>query len=197
MQWFISVIASYGVFEALPVSVITAAAYLCIRVVYLKTKKLPRKSVGTELSRCLLAGYIAALVIIVWMPITNVLALMNGSLTFEELRASGYYTNNQMVWQLLCGELYILEDFEIIANIVLFIPFGFLLPMSFRRLKWWIVDLIGLGATCLVELVQPYFGRTCDLDDIITNAFGAVIGCIIAKIILSICRLTRQSEELP
>lgn len=197
MQKLINDIAAYGVFEALPVSVIAAAIYLCARIVYLKAKKLPRKSFGTELSRCLLVGYIAALIIIVWLPLGTLRGLLDGSAAFEELRLSGYYTNNQMIWRLLHGDFFILEDFEIIANIVLFIPFGFLLPMSFRRLKWWAVDLIGLGATCLVELVQPYLGRTCDLDDIITNAIGAVIGCIIAKIIISIRRLTRQSAERP
>ena len=199
MRDFIYSIALYGVFEALFVSVIAAAVYLCARIAYLKIKKLPRKSFGLELSRFLFVGYIAALVVIVWMPMITTEQLFTGDFSFEELSAGGYYTNNGMIKEFLSGNLRgdSISVFELVANVVLFIPLGFLLPMSFRRLRWWAVDLIGLGATCLVELVQPYLGRTGDLDDIITNALGAVIGCIIAKIILSIRRLTRQSAESP
>ena len=183
---FISSIACYGVFTALPVSVIAAAIYLCARIVYLKTNKLPRMSFGTELSRVLFAGYIAALVIIVWMPMVTIRQLLTGDFRFEDLRAVGYYTNNGMVWEFLSGNLRGSSTamFELIANVALFIPLGFLLPMSFRRLKWWAVVLIGFGTTCIVELVQPLLGRTGDLDDVITNTLGAVIGCTAAKLIL-------------
>lgn len=188
MRDFIYSIACYGVFEAMFVSVIAAAVYLCARIAYLKIKKLPRKPFGPELSRFLFVGYIAALVVIVWMPMLTVQQLFTGDFRFEDLRAGGYYTNNGMVWKFLSGNLRgdSISVFELIANVVLFIPLGFLLPMSFRRLRWWAVDLIGLGATCLVELVQPYLGRTGDLDDVITNALGAVIGCAAAKIVIFI-----------
>ena len=188
MRDFIYSIACYGVFEAMFVSVIAAAVYLCARIAYLKIKKLPRKSFGLELSRFLFVGYIAALVVIVWMPMITTEQLFHGDFRFEELSAVGYYTNNGMVWEFLSGNLRgdSISVFELIANVALFIPLGFLLPMSFRRLKWWAVDLIGLGATCLVELVQPWLGRTGDLDDVITNALGAVIGCIIAKTVIFI-----------
>lgn len=214
---FISSIACYGVFEAIPAALVTAAIYLCARIIYLKTKNHPRaegvpgarvvpragvvsrKSLGTELSRVLFAGYIAALVIIVFMPMLTWSQLLSGDFRFEDLRAVGYYTNNGRVWDFLSGNLSggSTATFELIANVALFIPLGFLLPMSFRRLKWWAVDLIGLGTTCLVELVQPYLGRTGDLDDVITNALGTVIGCIIAKAVLGIRKITQKSAESP
>lgn len=192
---FISSIASYGVFESIPAAFIAAAVYLGARLAYLKTKKLRPKSFGTELSRVLLAGYIAALVFIVWFPMLTWNQLLTGDFRFEDLRAVGYYTNNGAVLDFLRGKLRGYLLFEFIANIALFIPLGFLLPMSFRHLKWWAVDLIGLGATCLVELVQPYLGRTGDLDDVITNFTGAVIGCVIAKIVLTIRKKTVDKRE--
>lgn len=192
---FISSVASYGVFEAIPAAFIAAAVYLVARLAYLKTKKLRPKSFGTELSRVLLAGYIAALVFIVWFPMLTWNQLLTGDFRFEDLRAVGYYTNNGAVLDFLRGNLRGYLLFEFIANIALFIPLGFLLPMSFRRLKWWAVDLIGLGTTCLVELVQPYLGRTGDLDDVITNFTGAVIGCVIAKIVLTIRKIAVDKRE--
>lgn len=194
---FISSIACYGVFESIPVAVLAATIYLIARIVYLKTKNRPRLPIGTELSRVLFAGYLAALVVIVWMPMLTWNQLLSGDFRFEDLRAVGYYTNNGAVLKFLSGDLHGYLLFEFIANIALFIPLGFLLPMSFRRLKWWAVDLIGLGTTCLVELIQPFLGRTGDLDDVITNFTGAVIGCVIAKIVLAIRRLTRKSAESP
>lgn len=194
---FISSIASYGVFESIPAAVLAATIYLIARIVYLKTKNRPRLPIGTELSRVLFAGYLASLVIIVWMPMLTWKQLLSGDFRFEDLRAVGYYTNNGAVLDFLHGDLHGYLLFEFIANIALFIPLGFLLPMSFRRLKWWAADLIGLGTTCLVELVQPFLGRTGDLDDVITNFTGAVIGCVVAKIILTIRKSIRKSAESP
>lgn len=194
---FISSIASYGVFESIPAAIIAAAVYLGVRLAYLKAKSSSRKSFGTELSRVLLAGYIAALVIIVWFPMLTWNQFLTGDFRFEDLRAVGYYTNNGAVLDFIHGELHGYLLFEFIANIALFIPLGFLLPMSFHRLKWWVVDLIGLGTTCIVELIQPYLGRTGDLDDVITNFTGAVIGCAMAKIILTIRKSIRKSAESP
>ena len=64
------------------------------------------------------------------------------------------------------------------GNVIMFIPLGFLLPRVFPRLeKWWKVLAAAIGIVTAVELVQlvTLLG-TCDIDDLILNLLGAIMG---------------------
>ena len=67
---------------------------------------------------------------------------------------------------------------QILYNILAFVPFGILLPMlgrRFQRLK--IVLLCGFLLSGLIESAQFLFHLGwCDIDDVINNTAGAVIG---------------------
>ncbi len=66
---------------------------------------------------------------------------------------------------------------EKIPNIMLFIPFGFFLPVvlkSQRRLHK--TAFISFVMTFSVEFFQYFIGRSSDIDDVITNLLGAMIG---------------------
>ena len=73
-----------------------------------------------------------------------------------------------------------------ILNIILFIPVGFLLPViwkeydSFKK-----TALTGLILSVIIEILQIFTFRLTDIDDIITNTLGTVLGYCIAKIILT------------
>lgn len=65
---------------------------------------------------------------------------------------------------------------SVLFNLLLLIPVGALLPTVFENRKWRTV-LIGLGFSCLVELLQLITKRgLCELDDIIHNTLGCIIG---------------------
>lgn len=197
MRDIISSAENYGVFEAVPVAVAAAAVYLVIRVILLKNKVLERKSVVSEIAGVLLVGYVAALLNIVWFSRWS----SWGHFTYKishigELWQDEYhYTNNRRVWRFFSGELMEYERFEVLANVALFVPLGALLPVFWRKLSWWAVDLICLGSTCVIELFQPLFGGVCDLDDIITNALGGVIGCTLAKTVLLIAKRVKNRKK--
>lgn len=64
------------------------------------------------------------------------------------------------------------------GNIILFIPFGILLPLAFRIEGKTI--LLGCLVSCFIEAMQFAFAMgAADIDDIILNTLGAVIGYII------------------
>lgn len=71
-----------------------------------------------------------------------------------------------------------------VLNIVLFIPFGFFLPMiwedRYSSLKK--VCLTGLGVSAGIEVLQIFTHRLTDVDDLITNTVGAVLGYCLAKL---------------
>lgn len=69
---------------------------------------------------------------------------------------------------------------EKIPNIILFIPLGFFLPLVFKKLRSLSQILIySFLVTFSVETIQYFIGRSCDIDDIITNLIGAILGYLI------------------
>ena len=62
------------------------------------------------------------------------------------------------------------------GNIVAFMPFAFFLPRLFpRTARWWKFLLLIVSTVCLVEAAQLLFMcGSCDVDDLILNAGGAM-----------------------
>lgn len=69
-------------------------------------------------------------------------------------------------------------------NVLLFLPFGVMLPMlwpvfrSGKRTAW-----AGLAASGIIETAQLFTHRATDVDDLITNTLGAVMGYWLAKLV--------------
>ena len=73
---------------------------------------------------------------------------------------------------------------EAVLNVLLFVPWGFCLPLLYRRFR----DgrravLAGLALSLFIELMQLFSGHT-DVDDLILNTCGAWIGYFIACVLL-------------
>ena len=63
-------------------------------------------------------------------------------------------------------------------NVVAFIPLGFILGFSSRRMKWWKVALFAAGFSLLIETLQFVTKRGfAEFDDVFHNVVGAMIGC--------------------
>lgn len=66
---------------------------------------------------------------------------------------------------------------NISANTLLFAPLGFLVPLIWRKMDTLKkVFLVGLIVTVCIEFVQYFIGRSSDIDDVILNTLGVVIG---------------------
>ncbi len=67
---------------------------------------------------------------------------------------------------------------NVFGNIAAFLPFGMFLPFFFGRLrKMWLVTLCGGILSLAVEVIQLVTRVGCfDVDDIILNTIGALIG---------------------
>ena len=68
-------------------------------------------------------------------------------------------------------------------NVFLFIPFWLFLPVLWREFfSFRNTLLLSLGFTVFIELSQLFCNRITDVNDIITNTFGALIGFCICRI---------------
>ena len=70
---------------------------------------------------------------------------------------------------------------EVLMNVVVFIPVGFLLgTIYFKSVKLLTLLFIGLGLSLAIEISQYIFKRGfSDIDDVILNIIGCLIGLII------------------
>ena len=62
-------------------------------------------------------------------------------------------------------------------NVLLFVPFGFLLSVlwsKFRSVKE--CAMMGCITSCIIEISQIFTFRTTDINDLITNTAGTIIG---------------------
>lgn len=83
-----------------------------------------------------------------------------------------------------------------IENIIMFIPFGVLLPIVFKQVRsGWKCVLIGFLCSCGIEITQHITQRGyLQLDDVVTNTVGMFIGWAIWKIVCK-CLRTCLSEK--
>ncbi len=80
------------------------------------------------------------------------------------------------------GDMSVLH--EIILNVVLFVPLGFLwgIPSSKwpRKWQWLSVMVLGVCLSGVIELLQYCFKKGCvELDDVIHNTLGCLIGFVL------------------
>lgn len=71
----------------------------------------------------------------------------------------------------------------LVENIIMFIPFGVLLPILFRKFRnGWLCVLTGFVCSCSIEIVQ-HITQTgyLQLDDVVTNTTGTLLGWLAWK----------------
>lgn len=69
------------------------------------------------------------------------------------------------------------------ANVLLFVPLGFLITMLLRRL--WVGFVAALVLSVCAELVQVVLpARTASVRDVVANVAGAVLGAVAAWLVL-------------
>ena len=62
-------------------------------------------------------------------------------------------------------------------NVIMTIPFGFLFPLTGnKRVKFGVTVFFCFLMSLGIELLQPFFNRSSDITDLITNVVGGVLG---------------------
>jgi glycopeptide antibiotics resistance protein len=73
-----------------------------------------------------------------------------------------------------------------VANVALFVPLGFLLPLLLPRLdRLWRTVAAGLALSTLIELSQVAFPgvRRADVNDVLTNTLGTAVGYLAYRLV--------------
>jgi glycopeptide antibiotics resistance protein len=76
--------------------------------------------------------------------------------------------------------------YNVIGNIALFIPFGYFVSDKIKAKKTHQIIIVSAIISLTAELIQYKIGRAFDIDDILLNVTGAIIGFIIYILIQEI-----------
>ena len=68
---------------------------------------------------------------------------------------------------------------NVVGNIVIFIPFGYLISTYIKPKRILSILIVSVISSATVEFVQLCIGRSFDVDDIILNVVGGIIGFLL------------------
>lgn len=109
-------------------------------------------------------------------PFYVVRQLLNCWFGFQKIAAAtcrAVFKNSANLWDSKSATP--IED--LLLNITLYMPLGFLLPYIWPKLNFWKTTFIGFLLSISIEVTQyvAHWG-CCDIDDIINNTLGTCIG---------------------
>ncbi|MBI4899934.1 MAG: VanZ family protein, partial [Actinobacteria bacterium] len=71
------------------------------------------------------------------------------------------------------------EQYGVLLNVLLFVPFGVLFTLALRRPWWWVTTAAALVASTLIEQAQwRWLERDGSWTDVAANTLGALIGAV-------------------
>lgn len=80
---------------------------------------------------------------------------------------------------------------NVVGNMFMFVPYGFFVSYYLKNKKPHLTVILTIITSFSIEMVQMFIGRVFDVDDIILNVFGGLLGYFIYFVLGKIC------ERLP
>lgn len=71
---------------------------------------------------------------------------------------------------------------NVVGNMIMFLPYGFFISYFLKINKAKVVLVLSVIASLTIEITQLIIGRVFDVDDILLNVVGAIIGYFIYRI---------------
>jgi len=164
-----------NIFEGVwPTLIISMVIIISMRIVYLfKNKK--EIILYRELVSLLFIIYVLCLFYVV---------------TFQDVSwsSSNYVPFHEMLRYQFVSRLFIKN---VIGNMLLFVPYGFFVSYFLKLEKPKIVIILSLLVSITIETTQLLIGRVFDIDDIILNFIGGILGFYVYHL------LDRINNRLP
>ncbi len=187
-------------FQAVPITCIVGVVYIGIRIAYIKHQK--RSIVWLdELMKLLFACYLTGLLSLVVLPANFWLDFFDGLFFgwWEEMGPVFSYGGFNLVPSIIKvfgGELILGSWVKtmLLGNIAMFLPFGFFIPFVTKKVNRKNVFILAVIVPITVELLQLILGRSFDIDDLICNFIGIVVGYFVALTLKGIGKKYRRKR---
>ena len=206
LEWYRSIMNSGSVlgyfFQAIPITLFVGIIYALIKAISLKKKK-EKVNWLREIIKCLFVCYLTGLISLVILPANFWLSFFDGALYgwWDEIHPFfefGGFNFVPSVLKALSGELIIGSWVKtmLIGNMLMFLPFGFFLPFITDKVNRKNIFAVSVAVPFLFELLQLLtYGRSFDVDDLICNFIGIVLGFFLARVLCSRKRKHKTTEN--
>lgn len=156
--------------NTIPLSFIVFLSCICIELLI---KFINKKKQNIKVSN-LICQYLWILIILCILKITGILSSKFGITTpFDSYISFKLFEDG--------------FNAATILNILLFIPFGFLPIFIFKNIHkhWWNGIILGGVFSIGIEFLQTFIGRFAQLDDVIMNTFGTLVGFLLGILVMN------------
>lgn len=169
-------------FDVVPITIIVGIVYVIYRIIKINKNELS-VNYFYEIVKFVFVCYLTGLINLVLVP-SNLWShfwfyIKTGYPTGDSLGLfSGSFNFVPSLKYLIKSELAIgtwVRDM-LIGNMLMFIPMGILLPLVFKKINKKNIFIISILIPLSIEILQPIVGRSFDIDDIIMNFIGIIIG---------------------
>lgn len=173
-------------FQVVPITCLIGVFYAAYRCIKIKKRGISFVW-GTEIIRWLFVSYLTGLINLILVP-SNLWTyiwfyLRNGYSGCElDPLFSGSINLVPTFIKVLTGEFTVGRWVQIMiaGNFLMFVPMGFFLPLVSEKVNRQNVLKISIIIPIIVEVIQLVVGRSFDVDDLILNFAGIIVGYFIA-----------------
>ena len=171
--------------QVIPITLLVGVIYAVYRCIRIK-KHGNTVNWGTEIMRWLFVCYLTGLINLILIPANLwmfIWANVFVGYSHSELAFfSGDFNLVPTVFKLITGELtigrWVLK--MLVYNFLMFVPFGFFLPFVSEKINNRSIWKVAVIVPIIVEVIQPVVGRSFDVDDLILNFAGIIVGYFVA-----------------
>ena len=117
--------------------------------------------------------------------------LLFQAVTFQDVSwsTSNYQPFKEIMRYKIGGTLFYKN---VVGNLLMFIPFGFFVSYYLKAKKIYETFFLTLIASLSIEYTQLLIGRVFDIDDIILNITGSIIGFLLYRIVMMMVNFVSQ-----
>ena len=172
--------------QAVPVTLLVGLVYLILRLAVLRRKQAP-VSWPPEAVKLAFVCYLTGLCSLVILPANFWLHVFDGIFfgwweSMGEFFRLGEINLVPTLVKCLSGE-FSLDSWVkamLVGNVVLFLPFGLFLPFAVQKLSKKQLLTVAAATPLTVEILQLFVGRSFDVDDLLCNFLGIILGLLLA-----------------
>lgn len=167
--------------QVVPITFIIGLIYAGLRCIYIKNHQV-FTSWDIEIARELFVCYLIGLINLTLVPSNfwsyiwaHIFVGYSGN---EIILFNGEFNFIPSIIKVLMGELTLGSWVKtmLVGNLLMFTPMGFFLPIVTSRVNAHNILKLAFSIPVVIEIIQPIVSRSFDIDDIIMNFLGIMIG---------------------
>ncbi len=183
--------------QMLPYMIVTAPVYIIVRVIFAKVKMI---KVNWYRETLLFAFVIFTIALASQTVLPEFEFGANGLYIIQ----NGVHKTNliplKVLWETYT-EVFVNENLNyflinFLGNVILFVPFGLFIPLLWNVSAKKTV-LIGFLSSLLIETCQLFLIRATDVDDLLLNTSGVLLGVAVFQFLKKNCKSFVEKFDLP